>query len=1066
MRMMKVIVVILLMAMAAFPQAQMSSGDIKGTVMDSSSAVIPGARVTATNIDTGVSRNASSDLEGVYRFFALPPGNYELRIEATGLATYTRRPVPLTIGQTVIIDAQLQPPSVQQEVIVQEQVQIVEPERTQQSNTLTQLQIENLPINERDFLNFTLLTPGVTDSTGLVTFTLPQTASSGLSFAGQSGRSNSVTIDGVDNNDDAVAGVRSTMSQEAVQEFQINRSNYSAEFGRASGGLINIVSKSGGNTVHGDVFGFFRDQSLDARNSFAFGAGGAPIQPPFSRQQAGFTLGGPIHKDRTFYFLSYEGLRQRESQFVSFLQTDRFFQPTPSQTALINGLNSIPSLQLRTVAGLLSQYLTTSPQTFPGTVQLLQANSGAFPYRNTQNTTALRLDHAVSSSNQIIGRLSFTNDTVFGGSFGGLKGPSRGTNNQIQDFSGVFGDTEFFNPGLVNEFRFQVARRYYGAQSEDPYGPEISINGIAELGRDYFLPSVRTEKRFQWLDNLTWVHGKHELKFGGDFNYLPFNTTTEVFLGGRFEFGGTRPFRAGASCPTDIFKTCADVVPPGPGEIVPLGLVIDNVVGAGSSAQLAAALAGAGRPDLIANLSDPITPVQAFNFGLPLIYEQGFGNPQASLTNKMVSGYLQDNFKASQSLTVNFGLRYDYEFQPAPIHRDTNNWAPRLGFSYSPDKKTVIRGGLGVYYAPVFEAIAFIGRVLDGTQISQLFVPLTGLPQIGIQATSAQVWGITQNLIGKRTLTAADIAPLGLRPGFSPSVILRADPTVVNPYSEQFSFGVERELAQDLSLGVNYIGNHGVHVLRSRNVNLRQIGSNAYGPTFAPVNPALVQDNVVESSGNSIYHGMAVSVTKRYSMNNQFSLAYTFSKAIDDTTDFITDLQPANQLDLRGERSLSSFDQRHRLVLSGVLNSPFEHGVGWGKAFADMTLAPIITYSSGHPFNLLLGFDANEDTNSSTDRPLGAGRNTGIGPNYVSVDMRLAKQLRFGPDRNYNVQAMVEAFNLFNRVNFSGVNNVVGDAVFQTYRVHGLQNADPTDPLGFTSAFDPRQIQLGVKFQF
>src|SRR5262249_13151494 len=153
--------------------------------------------------------------------------------------------------------------------------------------------------------------------------------------------------------------------------------------------------------------------------------------------------------------------------------------------------------------------------------------------------------------------------------------------------------------------------------------------------------------------------------------------------------------------------------------------------------QLGQALVASGRPDLVANLSDPITPVQAFNFGLPLIYQQGFGDPQAKLTNKMVSGYIQDNFKASSAMTLNLGLRYDMEFQPTPIHRDSNNFAPRLGFSYSPDKRTVLRGGYGIYYSPVFEAIAFVGRVLDGTQISQLFVPLSGLSALGINATSA-----------------------------------------------------------------------------------------------------------------------------------------------------------------------------------------------------------------------------------------------------------------------------------------------------------------------------------------
>jgi hypothetical protein len=1058
--------IVLALFLAVFPQAQMSSGDIKGTVSDSTGAVIAAARVTVMNIDTGVARSATTGADGSFAFFVLPPGNYELKIEAPSLAIYTRRPLQVRIGQTVLADAHLEPASIRQEIVIQEEAPLVELEKTQQSDTLTEGQIRNLPINERNFLNFSLLTPGVTDSTGLVTFTLPQTASSGLSFLGQGGRSNSVTIDGADNNDNAVAGVRSTLSQEAVQEFQINRSNYSAEFGRAAGGLINIVSKSGTNSFHGNVFGFFRNQSLDARNAFAFGANGSPIDPPYSRQQAGFTVGGPLKRDRSFFFLSYEALRQRESRFVTFLETDRFFLPTQSQKTLIDFLSASPSDQFKAIGGALNTYLTTSPQVFPSTVSLLQADSGAFPYSNNDNTASLKLDHALSASNQMIGRISFSDIDTVGGAFGGLKGPSRGTNNQIQDSAGVFGDTHIFSPHLINEFRFQFARRYYGAQSEDPYGPEININGIAQLGRDFFLPSIRTEKRLQWLDNVTWAHGKHEMKIGGDFNYLSFDTTTEVFLGARFIFGGARPLSTGRACPPEIFRTCADVVPPGPAEVVPLGLVVDSLIAPNTAAQIAQGLVASGRPDLVANLSDPITPVQAFNFGLPLIYQQGFGDPQAKLTNKMMSAYIQDDFKPLPSLTLNFGLRYDMEFQPTPIHRDRNNWAPRFGFSYSPAPRTVVRGGYGVYYAPVFEAIAFVGRVLDGTQISQLFVPLTGLPQIGIFATSQQVWALARNLIGKRTLTEADIAPLGLRKGTTPPVILRAAPGVVNPYSQQFSFGVEREVAGNLSVSLSYLGNHGSKIIRSRNINLQQNGSNAYGPTFGPVNPRLVQDNIAESSGGSIYHGLAAGLTKRYSSRNQFQVSYTLSKAIDDVTDFITDLQAANQLDLRAERSLSSFDQRHRLVVSGVIGSPFDTATGVGKVLSDVTVAPIFTYASGRPFNLLLGFDANRDTQPNTDRPIGAGRNTGEGPDFISVDLRVAKEVAFGPDSNFRLEGIFEAFNLFNRVNYSGINNVVGNAVFATYRVKGRPDAGPTDPLGFTSAFDPRQIQLGLKFRF
>lgn len=1011
-------------------QAQMSSGDLKGTVTDPTNAVVPGAAVTATNAETGVERRTTTDALGVYRFLVLPPATYELKVEAAGFAAYTRRPIQVTVGQSVLIDPQLQPAGIQQEIIVQEQAPLLEPMKVQQSDTITEERIQNLPINERKFLNFSLLTPGVTDDKGLVTFGLPSSPTSGLSFMGQSGRSNNVTIDGVDNNDDAVAAVRSTLSQDAVQEFQINRSNYSAEFGRAAGGLINIVSKSGTNRWHGNVFGFFRDQALDARNPFAFGENGAKIDPPYSRQQAGFTLGGPIRQDRTFFFLSYEGLRQRESRFVSVLQNTRPFQITDSQRALFTTMASSSSAQFRALAAGLGAALTTSEQLYPDTVRLLRSNSGAFPFRNNDNNASLRLDHSVSASNQMFSRLSFSDIDTVGGGVEGLKGPSRGSNFQIQDYAAVFGDTHFVSTHSVNEFRFQFANRDFNVLPAEPFGPEININGVAFLGRDFFLPSVRNEKRYEFVDNFTVASGRQELKFGLDFNYVPFDTTTEVFLGGRFIFG----------------------------EAIPLGLIMDGVGGPGTAASVGQGLAQMGRPDLIPNLSNFITSLQSFNLGLPLVYQQGFGNPSATLANKSIAGYVQDNFRVGSKLTLNAGLRYDFELQPTPVHRDKNNWGPRVGFSYSPGTRTLIRGGYGIYYAPVYEAAAFVARVLDGTQISQVFVPLTGLPQLGITATSAQVWGLAKQsgAIGTRTLTTADIARLGLRPGVTPPVILTTSPTLSNPYSQQFSLGVDREVANNLNVSLNYIANHGVKLIRSRNVNLQQIGNNAFGPTFGPINPRILQNSQVESSGSSIYHGFALSATKRYSSNYQFQVSYTLSKAIDDTTDFITDLQPANQLNLRGERGLAASDQRQRLVVSGVVNTPFQR----------ITVAPIVTYSTGHPFNLLLGADANGDTQANTDRPRFAGRNTGRGPNYTNVDLRIAREFRFGGDSDYRLEGIFEAFNLFNRVNFSGVNNIVGTTPLPDYRVSGRRDVGPTDPLGFTSAFDPRQIQLGLKFRF
>jgi hypothetical protein len=1017
----------------------MSAGDIKGTVTDSQGAVVPAASVSITNVDTGLVRSTETLSLGGYQFFLVTPGTYELKVQAPGFAVYSQSPIQVTVGQTVIIDAELSPATVQQEILVRADAPLLESQRTQQSGTITAEQIVNLPVNRRNFLDLTLLTPSVTDSRGLVAFSLPMMPTSGLSFMGQNGRSNNVSIDGVDNNANAVGTVRSTLSQEAVQEFQVNQSNFSAEFGRSSGGLVNIVSKSGTNRWGGTIFAFLRDQKLDARNPFAFGPNGLPIDPPFRRLQTGFTLGGPIHKDKTFFFLGYEALRQRESNFVTFLENTGVFEPTASQNAVINAMISSPVASIRPLGAVLPRVLTTRQASYPETVRLLESNSGVFPFRNNDNNASFRLDHQLTTSSQIFARLSFSDIDTVGGSQGGLTGPSRGTNYQIQDSSVVFGESRFFGRTRVNEFRFQFANRDYSALPADRIGPQIDINGVALLGRSFYLPSIHTEKRFQWVDNFTSAHGRHELKLGADIHYLPFDTISEIFLGGRFIFG----------------------------EGIPLAALIDNVAGPGSTANIANAFAATGQSNLIPALSESITPVQAFNFGLPLIYQQGFGNPVDKFKNKMLGAYVQDSFRANQRLTFKLGLRYDVEFQPEPLHRDTNNFAPRVGFSYMPTPRTVIRGGYGVYYAPVFEAVAFVARILDGTQISQLLVPLTGLPQLG-PVTSAQVWGFLkqQGILGTRQIAVTDVARLGLGPGTTPPVLVTTKPDLVSPYTHQGSLGVERQVLANLSISANYLVTRGVKTLRIRNSNLRLAGTNAYGPVFAPINPAILQNNGIESSGSSIYHGFSLTATKRYGQRTQFRISYTLSKAIDDSTDILIDLEPANQLDLRSERSLSSFDQRHRLVASSVLELPFQRGTNLGRVLADVTIAPIFTYGAGHPFNLLLGFDANQDTNANNDRPRFAGRNTGRGPDFVSFDLRVAKDFIFGEQGTRRISAIFEAFNLFNRVNYSGVNGTVGTSLLSNHHVTGRKNAGPTEPFGFTSAFDPRQIQLAVKFRF
>src|SRR5262245_200134 len=329
----------------AFAQAGGATAEIKGKITDSTGAAVVGATVTATDAGKGISRTITSDEQGEYHLLFIPLGIYQLKVEASGFTAQAQSGVEVTVGQTLNKDIALQVGATSEIVNVTTEAPVIETEKTQQSNTINELPIRNLPIDRRDYLTFTLLAPGVVDSNALADntdFRVAQTPQSGISFYGSNGRGNSVTVDGAEANDMA-GGVRSTLSQEAVQEFQINRSNYNAELGGASGGVINIVSKTGTNKVHGSIFGFFRNQNLDAADPFAIvldEATNTPrrVKPDASRQQYGGTIGFPIIKDRTFFFGGYEGLRRRESSAVPVLTNLNIFQPTDAQTKIINAL--------------------------------------------------------------------------------------------------------------------------------------------------------------------------------------------------------------------------------------------------------------------------------------------------------------------------------------------------------------------------------------------------------------------------------------------------------------------------------------------------------------------------------------------------------------------------------------------------------------------------------------------------------------------------------------------------------------------------------------------------------
>ena len=442
-----IFVCLLLATSLAHAQGVGSSGDITGTVTDSAGAVLPKVTVNVVETQTGLKRTAVTDGAGQYRVAGLSPSTYEVSAALAGFATEVRKSVPVAVGQTVVSDFRMKPSQVATVIEVTSEPPVVETERGSQADRISQDYIADLPIDRRDYLTFTLLAPGVSDSTRLAgdqDFRVKQTPQSGLSFYGSNGRGNNITVDGGETGDDA-GGVRLTVSQDAVQEFQINRSNYAADLGSATGASINIVTKSAGNNVHGTVYGFFRNDALDAQNPFSFSQAlapgqafnpanpdsvGTPIKDTLSRQQFGGAVGFPIKKDKTFLFAAFEGLHQNAQNAVPILTNTDVFRPTAAQNQVIGGLpaggivpclsgpvgaavaaqldlpapNPTTNLPGALCGAILGGALTVNPATSPVDAFLVnqfETDGGVFPYDSHQYLASGRLDHRINTANQL-----------------------------------------------------------------------------------------------------------------------------------------------------------------------------------------------------------------------------------------------------------------------------------------------------------------------------------------------------------------------------------------------------------------------------------------------------------------------------------------------------------------------------------------------------------------------------------------------------------------------------------------------------------------------------------------
>ncbi len=1044
-------------------QASSSTAELRGTITDSGGAVVPNATVTLTDTEKGTARTAQTDAEGRYVFLVVPPSDYELRIESTNFTASTVR-VSLTVGQQADIPVQLSAGGLEATVDVVAGAEVVDTDRTQQSSVISERQITNLPISRRNYLDYALLTPGVTDSDNIADasdFRVAQTPQSGLSFGGNNGRGNYIAVDGAATNDSS-GGVIQTISQEGVQEFQVLRNSYSAEFGNAAGGIINTISKTGSNRISGSLFGLFRDDKFDARNPFDFAPDG---QSPFSRQQYGGSFGFPIRQDKTFGFVTLERFSQNQTTFVNLLNDPAIFNITASQNALFTFLQA--GTPFAAAATGLRAALTTTATAYPRTVNLFSNASGQFPFEENQTLFSTRFDNNFSSRHNAYVRFNLTDQIAENQAAGALTAVSRGRT--IDAFNGgvLLSDTFQFNANTVNEFKGQFLYNRFGVIPNDAIGPELNIEGFGNFGRDIFLPSNNIERHYDFYDNVTRVAGSHTLKFGGTTNIQDVASDNETFFGGRFNFGAAIPL-------SNI-------------------IALNPALGPTVLTQLTGFLT-ANNPALLPALSTPINALQAFNLNLPIVYQQGFGETSAQSVAVRTGFYGQDTWKARRNLTLTYGLRYAINDEAFFIPTDKNDFQPRFGFSYDPfsDGKTVIRGGAGIFSGNVINVVANVTTELSArgnpSDINIVLATATsgalGLPSSF--AVYQRYLQLTNNF--SRTVTATDLATLGVtpRPGNPLEVRFREDPNYKTPTTYQASLGAQRDLGRGFSLDVNYLFTRGIYLTRNRDLNqfdrtgapnplnpnggatfirFPSAAQTAAGLTSNFRNPLRFQDNQYESSANSFYHAGTFALTRRFANNFSLNTHYTFSKSIDEVTDFNSDFSAQNPLNLRADRALSAFDQRHRAVFSGVFQSSSRN-----KFLRDFILSPIFIAGSGRPFNLLLGFDSNGDGRSQSDRPGTVGRNTGLGEPFYSLDTRLARRFAFGENRFLELTA--EGFNLLNRTNFAGVNNIVGSLpladreALTTGTTRGDRTVAPTRPLGFTSAAAARTFQFGARFNF
>lgn len=1034
-------VTLLVFAFSAVAFAQSTTaGAIGGVVSNPNKEVVPGASVTVRNAGTNKEDSATTDDQGRFKVVNLQPGIYVVTISSTGFSPYTNERVVVEVGRETTLEASLAIGTVTGSVDVSAEAPVINTTQQDFSSNINQTSINELPINGRRASSFVLLTPGA----------VPDGDFGLISFRGISGLLNNSTVDGGNNNQAFFAEeagrtrISSSISQAAVREFQVNTSNYSAEYGRAAGGVVNTVTKSGTNDFHGQLFYYLRDNELGARNPRGFNPlTGEALKPVDRRHQFGGAIGGPIVKDKLFFFFSYD---QQKRDF-----------PAIAQFSSGTFLNTINTANLTAA----SRGITTA-QIDAARAFLLDV-SGETPRRQDSYLLLPKLDWIINDSHA----LSFTYNRLRNESPNGVQTAAtitRGRSSFGDDFVdidyGIIRLNSTFGPTVVNEFRSKVGveDNYQfstpplpGEPTTGPGGrsPSVAITGGLTFGKPNFLERTHNplEKNYQFVDNVTLTQGNHTIKFGGDF------LRTNDVLDNLFQEGGVYSY-------SNINDFIVDYT---------------NWTTNG-------ALRAAGR---VCSTSTRLAGRCYTNN-----YAQGFGQPRFEFSTTDLAYYVQDDWRWSPRLTVNLGLRYEVQLMPDPqipnptfaqtnqFPTDKNNFGPRGGFAYdlTGDGKTSVRGGLGVYYGRLINST--ISNAITNTGVDRGQVQFS----INPASTGTPAPPIFPNVI---PAPASVANPTGASIAGSNIVVL--EPDLHLPMIIQGDFVVEREIARNTMVSASYLTSRGRFLPVFINKNIAPstqsatltvssgefAGQSVTVPVFTSrLNPNFFNITEVRGAVESVYHALVLQANRRLTKGLQFQTNYTWSRAKDTgqtSVTFSATNTPTDPYDLELDRGVTDFNVPHRFVASAVWSPDVKSdSAGVRAIFGGWTLAPIFIAQSGRPYSAVVSgrpipaaLNASITGSGGDSYFLPLGRNSFQQPRLINLDARLSRRFRF--TETTNLEFLIEGFNVFNRTHITSVNdtafNIVGSNLVPVASFG-------TDAATGNSIFRERQVQWALRFNF